>query len=470
MRIPRLVISGLAGGSGKTLFSLGLARALAQQGLAVQPCKKGPDYIDAAWLALAAGRPAANLDPYFLPPEALRAQFAKVCRPLSGLAGDNALALIEGNRGLYDGLDVSGSCSTAQVARTLEAPVILVLNCAKMTRTAAALVQGVAAFEPDLRLAGVIINNTGSDRHAANVRNALETHAAVPVLGALPRLRDNPLPERHMGLTLNRHNPAQEAALQLLAERVARHVDLDALLHIARDVPELDAAPATPFSPVITASAPRIGVIRDDALWFYYQENLDALRDAGAELLEISLLDPAPWPELDGLYMGGGFPELYAREIATSPHLADIRRISEANRPVYAECGGFMTLCRELVVGGEHYPMAGLLRARTEFFERPVGLGYVQATTLRHNPFHPRGGVWRGHEFHYSRCTWEDDAPDLVLGLKPGTGMGKAASPHTGADGLCVRNTFAAYTHLYAPAVPHWAPNFVRLARECSAG
>lgn len=486
MNIPRLVISGLSGGSGKTLLSLGLTRAYARSGLAVQPCKKGPDYIDAAWLALSAGRPAANLDPYFLPPEGLRAQFVHACRSF-GTAPDVPdrlsadLAIIEGNRGLYDGRDVAGSCSTAQVAQALTAPVVLALNCAKMTRTAAALVAGVAAFEPGMRLAGVVINNTGSARHASQVRQAIEAHTDIPVFGALPRLRDNPLPERHMGLTLRRAAPEQDAMLNRLADYVAAHVDLDALLSLARTAPELpDAQDATsPETPesirlvdpknVGTATLrPRIGFVRDDALWFYYEENLEALRREGVELMELSLLDPAPWPALDGLYLGGGFPELFADVIAASPHLADIRALSVAGRPVYAECGGFMVLCEALHLpdgSDQGIPMAGLLPARTRFFPRPQGLGYVEATTLESNPFHPVGSVWRGHEFHYSRCEAPDPTrpPRFVLSLAPGTGMG--TGPHGARDGLCVRNTFAAYTHLFAPAVPHWAKNFARAAR-----
>jgi cobyrinic acid a,c-diamide synthase len=461
MRQPRIVISGLAGGSGKTLLSLGLTRAFVRRGLSVQPCKKGPDYIDAAWLSLAAGRPCANLDPYFLPPDRLRAQFLRACRPPADLA------VIEGSRGLYDGRDVHGSCSTAQVADILSAPVILVLNCAKMTRTAAALVGGAAAFDPRLRLAGVIVNNTGSERHADQVRQALETYTDLPVLGALARLPENPLPERHMGLALSHAAPEREEALDRLAGYAARHVDLEKVLRLARSAPETEEADVREEEEA-AGTRPRIGFVRDDALWFYYGENLEALRRAGADLAELSLLDPAPWPELDGLYLGGGFPEAHAAVLAASPHMADIRALSEAGRPVYAECGGLMVLGRALAVPAGRevvwHAMAGLLPVRTRFFPRPQGLGYVEATVLAPNPFHPVGSVWRGHEFHYSRCEAPVSGQNFLLRLSPGTGM--ARSPDgSGLDGLCVRRTFASYTHLFAPAVPHWAENFVRAAK-----
>lgn len=476
MNIPRLIISGLSGGSGKTLLSLGLTRAWTRRGLAVQPCKKGPDYIDAAWLALAARRAAANLDPWFLPPEALRTQFARACRRKAPAE----LALIEGNRGLYDGRDVTGSCSTAQVALTLSAPVLLALNCTKMTRTAAALVTGITAFEPGLRVAGVVLNNVGSSRHASQVRQAIETYTDTRVYGELPRLPDNPLPERHMGLILRRAAPEQEKVLERLADYTEEHVDVSALLALARDVPPLpDTGPDTGTETHADRTEadgprPRIGFVRDDALWFYYEENLEALTDAGADLVELSILDPAPWPSLDGpegldgLYLGGGFPELYARDIASSPHLADIRALSEAGRPVYAECGGFMILCQALCSDTGEVPMADLLPARTRFFPRPQGLGYVEAVTVGQNPFHPPGSVWRGHEFHYSRCEMLSGAPGgFVLRLNCGTGMGHLPEDPKARsyDGLCVRNTFAAYTHVFAPAAPHWAASFAAAAR-----
>lgn len=481
MHLPRLVISGLSGGSGKTLLSLGLTRAFRQRGHRVQPAKKGPDYIDAAWLALAAGRPAANLDPYFLPARALPAALARAAVRFSPHGAEPDLAIIEGNRGLYDGRDVHGSCSTAQVALALDAPVLLALNCTKMTRTAAAVVAGVVSFVPALRFAGVVLNNVGNPRHAAQVRQAVEYYTDIPVLGELPRLRENPLPERHMGLELSPasrdpHVRAErERILDFLAAYAAEHINLDAVLAAASSSPELPA-PDTDTLPAETAEAgtppsgtmrPRIGFVRDDALWFYYEENLAALRDAGAELAELSLLDAAPWPALDGLYLGGGFPELFPDALSASPHLADIRALAESGRPLYAECGGFMLLCRALRLDGREVPMSGLLSVSTEFLPRPQGLGYVEALTTGDTPFHPQGSAWRGHEFHYSRCTWGDSLPDFALTLSPGCGMGNIDGK--GRDGLIAgprNNVFASYTHLFAPAVPHWAPRFVAAAQR----
>ncbi len=487
---PRLVISGLSGGGGKTFLSLGLARRLRLRGMSVKPYKKGPDYIDAAWLGLAAQQSATNLDPFFLDDEALLSLFQHAFPKTSGY---EHVALVEGNRGLYDGRDLSGSCSTARLARVLNAPVVLVLNCTKMTRTAAAVVAGVAAFEP-IRLAGVVLNQVGSPRHAVLVRKSVEVHTGIPVLGAIPRLRENPIPERHMGLQSihaegkDRGNGDIDTILDRLAELVHTHCDVNALLAIARTAPPLP--PAVPFweccgdegrlpsEPIDSdrftvsckaqgnrkAGTVRIGYVRDAALWFYYGENLEALRRAGADLVELGLLSDAPWPDVDGLYLGGGFPEMLAASISVSPNLADIRNLSLSNRPIYAECGGLMILCRELLVNGSLFPMADIFPIRTEFAPTPQGLGYVEARVERHNPFLPCGLRFRGHEFHYSRrvgpttpnpANPTEELPP-VLRLHPGRGLdGK------GGDGLLVRQTFAAYTHIFAPAVPQWAPSFV---------
>lgn len=536
----RICISALSGGGGKTLLSLGLARAFSRQGLAVQPFKKGPDYIDAAWLSLAAGRQASNLDPYFLPPARLRALFRHVMER-SGAR----LALLEGNRGLFDGMDVRGSCATAELARTLDCPVLLSLDCTKMTRTAAALVAGVRNFEPGLRLAGVVLNQVASARHEGILREAITTYTDVPVLGAIPRLRENPLPERHMGLASlcgDDLSPQAQEILEKLADVVRDHVDMDRVLALADDLPALPEEPdfwdeaawagegavapsgagrsaachaGTAFaagaeascegaaptgalsvtSPRATtsdgtqaegcdgtaplsgapcpadspkrAAAPRIGYVRDRALWFYYEENLEALRRAGAELVRLSLLDDASWPELDGLYLGGGFPEDWARELASSPHLARLATLAGEGLPIYAECGGFMVLASALERDGQRWPMSGIFPVETRFCPKPQGLGYVRADVVLPNPYFPQGSVLRGHEFHYSLC----HEPAAVSGrlehalrLRKGTGMGRDAEGH-GRDGLVSGRVWAAYCHIFAPAVPEWAPRFVDLAR-----
>lgn len=453
MDAARIVISGLRGGAGKTLLSLGLARALSRSGLRVKPYKKGPDYIDAAWLAQAAACPCTNLDPFFLEGARLRALLGETLP-------SGSLALIEGNRGLFDGRDVEGSCSTAELARVLEAPVLLSLDCTKMTRTAAALVAGVLSFEEGVRLAGVVLNQVASERHASIVRRSIERYTGLPVLGALPRLRHNPLPERHMGLA----GGTEEAGdiLERLADLVHAHVDTARVAALAQTAAPLPAEEAFwRDCPVCLPDGqrPRIGYVRDSSLWFYYAENLEALQRAGAELLQLSLRGGEAWPELDGLYLGGGFPEEHAGELAESPVLAQLRQFSAAGMPIYAECGGFMVLARAIVREGREYPMAGIFPVTAHFTPFPQGLGYVEASVAEENVFHPRGTLLRGHEFHYSRCI-PDSRADLryALTLERGVGMG------AGRDGLLTKRTFASYMHCYAPVMPHWAQRFVAAA------
>jgi cobyrinic acid a,c-diamide synthase len=455
--IPRVIIAGLNGGSGKTIVSLGLCRAWTRAGRNVKPFKKGPDYIDARWLALATGNPATNLDPYLVSAQVMRSLFVTAGKGYDG-------AVIEGNRGLYDGKDVTGSCSTAEVARQLDTPVVLVMNCTKMTRTAAALVGGMAAFEPDLNLAGVVLNQTANERHRGVLRAAIEQYTDVPVLGALPRMRSNPIPERHMGLWSDTEMHDSRSPLDSVADFLCDNADVERIWQIARQVPAADSALIPDLWDMLPADAAagpvRIGYVRDAALWFYYEENLEALRRAGAELVELTLLDDAPWPELHGLYLGGGFPETLAERLSANiAARARVKSLSEAGMPVYAECGGFMYLGRTLRYGGVEYPMADVFPVCTTVHERPQGLGYVEARVVEDNPFHATGTRVRGHEFHYSRAVaYEGESVRHAFRMERGEGMGEDA------DGMIVRNTFAGYTHLFAPGEPHWAVNFVRAA------
>ncbi|GAB7081221.1 cobyrinate a,c-diamide synthase [Megalodesulfovibrio paquesii] len=450
------MVAGLSGGAGKTVVSLGLCRAWKRAGLSVRPFKKGPDYIDAGWLGLAAGVPPTNLDPYFFEAPTLRALFQYRMR-------DGDIAVLEGNRGLFDGHDVHGACASSLLARHLECPVILVIDCTKMTRTVAAIIQGVQRFEEGLQLAGVICNRTAGDRHRQALRQAIEAYTDVPILGMLPKIKENPIPERHMGLTSMREQDGAEAALDSLADLMERHLDLPAIQAIAQQAAPWGQAPELIWpgdrgegeKPLA-----RIGYIHDAALWFYYEENLEALERAGARLVPLSLLDPSPWPDIHGLYLGGGFPEQLAEQLAANTAVRQrVRMLAEMGLPIYAECGGFMYLAKALMVEGQPHPMAGVFPVRTELTAKPAGLGYVEVEVVAENPFLPKGLVFRGHEFHYSQCLAGDGA-ELNLGLKMKKGEGMLA----GYDGLMHKNVMASYTHLHALAVPDWAPRFVQAA------
>lgn len=464
MDCPRVCVSSARGSGGKTLLSLGLGRCLTGAGRKVKPFKKGPDYIDAAWLGLACGEPATNLDLFFTPAPDLRRLFA------ASLNGAD-FALIEGNRGLYDGADEYGTYSTAELARALSAPVLLCVDCSKTARTAAALLLGLTNFEEGLEFCGVVLNRVASPRHERALVRAIETATDLKVLGAIPRDERLAVPERHMGLASLAGRAAEwaERAIERAADVVRESCDLAAIEAAAKAAPPLDEKiPAAPSAPV--GDGPAIGYVLDDALWFYYPENLAALKAAGARTRPLSLLDDSPenaaaWEGLAGLYLGGGFPEDFAAEIAASPFLERIRRLAAAGAPIYAECGGLIILCRSLEKDGKIYRMAGALDRRVRWHPRPLGLGYVQGQVRRENPFFPRGLILRGHEFHYSGCVDPPDPDQRGLALSRGEGLGGEEK----SDGLIKNNVWAAFAHIFAPALPIWATNFVRAARVFAA-
>jgi cobyrinic acid a,c-diamide synthase len=450
-----LVIAGLSGDSGKTLVSLGIARALSDRGVAVRPFKKGPDYIDTAWLGVAARSTCRNLDTFLMSDEAMASALAKA-------AGDADLLLVEGNRGLFDGVDIEGSHSTAMLARRLAAPVVLVLDCTKMTRTAAALVLGCRAMDPEVDLAGVILNRVGCGRHETIVREAVAGIAGTPVLGAIRRIKgDDPLPGRHLGLVTAVEHPDPEEAVQRAAEAVAAGVDLDRLLAVAQWAPELELMPSdTPVEQV----AVTIGYLEGKAFSFYYPENLERLRAAGVQLVPIDPANASELPEVDGLYIGGGFPEVHAARLgANTEFTASVRARVDGGMPVYAECAGLMYLARELVVDGVSHAMAGVLDLVVEQRPTPQGHGYEVAVVDRDNPFFAAGTRLVGHEFHYSRLVSGSDREHSVLRVERGTGIGD------GRDGIMNGRVFASYLHLHAGATPGWADGFLALSAQFAA-
>ncbi|MFO7876892.1 MAG: cobyrinate a,c-diamide synthase [Desulfovermiculus sp.] len=462
LHIPRLTIAGLRGGSGKTILSLGLAKYWNQAGWKVKPFKKGPDYIDAVWLSRAAGHTATNLDPFLMSDAQIRSLFVQ------GMSRFD-VALIEGNRGLFDGKDLDGSCSTAHLARLLDSPVVLIIDCTKMTRTAAAMLQGCVHFEPDVRISGVVLNNTAGSRHRSILRQCIETYCDLPVLGTLPRLKDNPIPERHMGLISDREH-ASDPALETIARTIGEWLDVDKISDIALHAPEF--SPVNPVQwPAKSADTDpvRIGVVKDASLWFYYPENLEALSRAGARIEEVSLLTGQAWPDLHGLYLGGGFPETQASELSSNAHVRDkILTLARKGLPIYAECGGLMYLCTTLFSAGHAHSMVGVFPFQAKLSRKPQGHGYTLARVNRPNPFYRVGYEFYGHEFHYSKCLPPHDGQSCVqepcLQMLRGTGLGQSQ------DGLLFRNTFACYTHVHALSVPDWAENFVRAAatfRRC---
>ncbi|MHC4140611.1 MAG: cobyrinate a,c-diamide synthase [Planctomycetota bacterium] len=451
MKIPRVLIAGVRGGGGKTLVALGLTAAWCRQHLRVACFKKGPDYIDAAWLTTAAGSPCRNLDLFLMSPGTAARSFARA-------ATGADVAVIEGNRGLHDGMDAEGSYSTGVLAKLLQTPVVLVVDCTKATRTVAAVVLGCQRLDPEVPVRGVVLNQVGGRRHESILRDAVERVCGLPVLGVVPRMPGALLPERHLGLVPPPEHAQRDEAILNLADVADRHLDLAAIRSLAGEAPDLEIEARAP-----TAKLPqtvRIGVFRDAAFQFYYPENLEALTRAGARLIEISPLRDTAVPDVDALYIGGGFPETLAPELArNTPFLDSVRRLAEAGLPVYAECGGAVFLGERLQYDGNQYDMAAVLPAAFAFGPKPQGHGYVELDTVDDNPFFSVGETLRGHEFHYTSMQ-TSAVKDLAFAFQVRRGHGFDGQ----RDGLCHRNVLACYTHVHALGVEQWAPSVVRAA------
>jgi cobyrinic acid a,c-diamide synthase len=457
---PRLMVAALRGGSGKTILSLGLTAAWTAEGKRVAAFKKGPDFIDPGWLSLAAGRPCRNLDPFMMDESQNLETFFR------HTMGADA-ALIEGNRGLFDGLDLEGCCSSAELARCLRCPTVLIVDVTMTTRTIAALVMGCQAFDPHLDLRGVILNRVGGPRQESVVRSAVEHYCGVPVLGSVRRLRNNRFPERHMGLIPHQERARAEEAITWARDVARESLDLDALWAAALDAPTLEAPAGRSSSTAEKArpahdAPPRIGFLLDSAFWFYYPENLSALEEAGAVLVKVNALDDPRLPELDGLYIGGGFPETQAEGLAANRGFReDLRERIEAGLPVYAECGGLMYLGEHLVVEGNAYPMVGALPVDFVLERKPQGHGYTRLEVTGENPFYERGACLKGHEFHYSRPVFRSrENVRSVFRLDRGRGIDGET------DGLCRYNLLGTYTHIHAVGTPSWAESLARKAAE----
>jgi cobyrinic acid a,c-diamide synthase len=457
---PRLVVAALRGGSGKTIVSIGIITALLARGRSVAPFKKGPDYIDAGWLALAAGRPCYNLDTFLLSADLIRTSFCTH-------APSADLALIEGNRGLFDGIDLDGATSTAELAKLLKAPVVMCVDCTKTTRTMGAVIAGCVQFDPEVAVRGVILNHVAGARHESILRRSIEHYSGVPVIGAIPKLSRPVFPERHMGLVPTAEHGWAADSIEAIGRVAAQHIDLSALLGIAGEASPIKSVcqpivlsdPAGPPA-AVQASVARIGILRDSAFQFYYPENIEALQAAGAEIVFISPLREGSLPDIVALYIGGGFPEPHAQELSANTAFSRrIRELVEIGFPIYAECGGLMYLGEELVLEGKSYAMAGVLPLAFGLFKRPQGHGYTVVTTERANPYYPIGSEIRGHEFHYSRVLrWSGTEDDFVFRMQRGVGI------YSDRDGLLHKNVLATYTHIHALGNPGWASALVRNA------
>jgi len=447
MNIPRIVIAGTQSGAGKTSLTLGLAALLRRRGLKVQTFKVGPDYLDPTYLARASGRPCYNLDGWMMGREYVENLFHRA-------AADCDIAVIEGVMGLFDGADaVSNDGSTAQVAEWLRAPVLLAIPAHGVARSIAATAQGYARFDPGVNVVGIMANQCGSDSHAGILREALYAGCGLPLLGCVRRGGLPALAGRHLGLVSASPRAVPDELINRLADALAPFLDIDEILRIARSAQPFatgDMKTSRPRSP----QRWRLGVARDEAFHFYYQDNLDALRNAGCELVFFSPLADGNLPEnLDGLYLGGGYPEEYAAELSCNKTM--LEQIACFPKMIYAECGGLMYLSEGIETkDGSRHPQAGRLPAWVRMSSGRKALGYVEVTFTRDNFFGKPGETLRGHEYHYSELTrrpeWE--TAYSVTRRRDGGNF---------QEGFQHGHVLAGYAHLHFASRPRAMENFM---------
>ncbi len=516
----RMLISAAHKSSGKTMVSTGLCASLSKLGHSVQPFKKGPDYIDPMWLSLASGRACRNLDLYLMQSDDITTTFARHSTEVN---------LVEGNKGLYDGLALDGSNSNAALAKLLGLPVFLVIDARGMTRGIAPLILGYQAFDRDINVAGVILNNLGGSRHEAKLRSVIEHYTDVPVVGAIHHDERLSIVERHLGLMPSNESDAATAKIMQIGDAIAQQVDLDKLLSLSSigsdsvtflphlsgkakmGIEFLGMNASTPTLPLVGGgeSKVRIGIARDSAFGFYYADDLDALEAAGAELVPFDTLRDIHLPQVDALYIGGGFPETSAGKLEANSSLrAHIKQSIEDGMPVYAECGGLMYLARSIEYHGRTYDMVGAIPGDVKMHDRPIGRGYVHLKEDEAHPWprpnkpngrsspqfseettshstkptseqvagYPASGesAARGakpskrenqpyifaHEFHYSSLENLPSGTRFAYHVERGYGIDGER------DGLVLHNLLASYTHLRNIGSCYWATRFVAFVRE----
>lgn len=464
--MAHLYISAAHKSSGKTSVSIGLAAALARKGLGVQTFKKGPDYIDPLWLTRATGRPCYNLD-FFIQSE------DEIVHTFARQQHESDISVIEGNKGLFDGVDTGGSDSNAALAKLLGAPVVLVIDTGGMTRGIAPLINGYLGFDADVDIGGVILNKVGGSRHESKLRAALERYTDIEVLGAIGRNTALEIPERHLGLV-----PANEACGQgtadeviaRLADAVSAGVNLDRVIDQANtaNVPQWQKLSSS--SDLSSGANVRIVIARDAAFGFYYQDDLEAFAEAGAELIPFDTLHETKLPDADGLFIGGGFPETHLEALSANTGLLDdIRHALAAGMPAYAECGGLMYLARSIDWQGVQRDMVGFVPADAIMERRPQGRGYMLVEETMDHPWPPLAGQASpgpipGHEFHYARLQGLPDDTVFARRVLRGDGID---GQH---DGLVINRLMAGFAHHRSSTANPWVERFVAYVRQVRKG
>jgi cobyrinic acid a,c-diamide synthase len=458
--MSQIFISAAHKSSGKTTVTLGLCAALRARGLAVQPFKKGPDYIDPMWLGRAAGRPCHNLDFYTMGND-------EITDAVGFYSRGTDISIIEGNKGLYDGLDLDGSNSNAALAKLLEAPVVLVLDARGMTRGIAPLILGYQDFDPDIRIAGVILNQLGGSRHESKLRAVVEHYTNVPVLGAVARNSELEILERHLGLIPSNEKGDADRQIEHIGKTVAEQVNLDTLTALAESSATPSAPHSSPFYISPIGETLRIGIARDEAFGFYYPGDLEAMQQAGAELIPIDMIHDQSLPDIDGLFIGGGFPESRMQQLQGNRRLRRaIGEAIEAGLATYAECGGLMYLARSLRWRDNCCEMVGVIPGDVVMYPRPRGRGYVRLRATTKLPWphtNETGAEIAAHEFHYSALENLKAPESYAFQVIRGNGID---GRH---DGYVYKNLLACYSHQRTTRTNRWTEHFLNFVADCKS-
>ncbi len=436
--------------SGKTVVSLGLCAAFRQRSLNVQPFKKGPDYIDPVWLSQASGKACYNLDFYNMSHEEIKHLYNQY-------ANASDVSVIEGNKGLYDGMSVTGGDANADLAKLLDIAVVLVVDATGITRGVAPLVAGYHAFDQALNIAGVILNKVAGERHESKLIQALEHYTDMPVLGAIRRSKELIIDERHLGLMPVNEMSESQVLIQKVAKQVADQVNLEQLLSLTQKPKQ----PITPITFNHKVKSIKVAVAQDSAFGFYYQDDVDAFLSLGVELVYFNTLIDAKLPVADGLLIGGGFPEMQLVALSANQSLlTDIKTQIQAGLPTYAECGGLMYLSRKITYQGQSHAMVGVIEADTLMTEKPIGRGYVQLASTDAHPWSEVSERIYAHEFHYSKLENLDLKTHYAYRVLRGVGVD---NKH---DGILVHNLLATYSHLRSVGGNHWVEQFVNFINK----
>ena len=452
-----LLISATRKSSGKTSVGIGLAALLRSRGNEVQTFKKGPDYIDSMWLSRASQRPCINLDFYTMTRDEIEHVYDKY-------RADMGVVIVEGNKGLFDGMDVRGSDCNAALAKLLDLPILLLVDASGITRGIAPLLHGYKTFDQDIHIAGVVLNKVAGDRHERKLRDAIAHYTDIEVLGAIHRSKEMEIEERHIGLVPSNEDRIAQRRVQGIAGVISQSVDVDKILALTADrLPIPSRQPASLEAP--TSSGISIGVAKDEVFGFYYPDDFQTITRLEGKIKYFDTLRDVALPNVDALFIGGGFPEFYLSELEQNVELKkDIRKFIEDGKPVYAECGGLMYLCSDITFDGKTGSMVGAIRANVKMQARPVGRGYVQLQETSKHPWPKVADQPENlpvHEFHYSNVENLGDNVEFAYKVVRGVGIKK------GFDGLVYKNTLATYTHHRNVGCNRWVERFIKHIANC---